>query len=428
MEEIFILVKRIIATIFMPAVLVCLLFLTATTVNAERILITDPAAVSGKDFTDSAAMAQKLDAIFEGNAGIYRDLACTNPVDTTLGTSPVKNNGIYMFVEPVDGKATNIGTSCWIYANGVYYTLFGEATGNGIGENSEKLNLSATDSRTLNYQNFKAWGVRQGVGALVRASGHSMIVLGYDEDTLTVIDGNGNGNGLVAVRTQPWEYYGSYVEYIIQPKDAHYADLYACGMCGEDAQWVLSENGTLTISGSGEILYPAWRNLKEQVQRIVIAGSQLQIRDSIFAGCSNLQEIQFTGGVPVFSEIAFTGVSATVKYPASQPGWADATRKNYGGQITWEMYGMIQANITRQPVMSHDNISCTSAVTIDAEGDGLIYHWYVKDLGADTFVKASVNGSVYRAKCSNQTQYREVLCIVEDRYGNLAMSETVSLQ
>ena len=390
-------------------------------------MITDPSAVSGRDFTDSAAMAQKLDAIFEGDAGIYRDLSCTKLVDTTLGSSPVKNNGVYMFVAPEDGSSPNIGTSCWIYANGVYNTLFGEATGNGIGENSEKLNLQGTGSRALNYSNFKAWGVRQGVGALVRASGHSMIVLGYDEQTLTILDGNGNGNGLVAVRTQSWDHYGTYVEYIVQPKEAYYAALYACGMCGEEASWSLDEDGTLTISGEGEITYPAWWTLREQVQRVVLSGSGLRISDSIFAGCNNLHEILFTGSVPSLSDIAFTGVTATVKYPASQPSWNSAAQKNYGGEVTWEMYGMTALAITRQPEMSHDDISCTAAVTIGAEGDGLTYHWYVKDLGSDSFEKASVTDSIYRVKCSSKTQYRQVLCIVEDRYGNLTMSETVSL-
>ena len=399
--------------------------MTATQANAERVVITDPSAISGREFTNSAAMAQKLDAIFEGDASIYRDLACTNLVDTTLGTSPVKNNGVYMFVEPVDGMATNIGTSCWIYANGVYYTLFGEATGNGAGENSEKLELYG--SRTLCYDNFKAWGVRQGVGALVRASGHSMIVLGYDEDTLTVLDGNGNGNGLVAVRTQSWDYYGSYVEYIIQPKETYYADLYACGMCGEDANWSLSDNGTLTISGKGEVSYPSWWNVREQVQRVVIEGSEVKICDSIFAGCTNLAEILFTADVPTLTDIAFTGVNATVKYPAAYPGWQEATGKNYGGTLTWEMYGMTQLKITDQPVSTHDDLSCTAAVTIRAEGDGLKYHWYVKDLGSNSYEKASVTDAIYRVKCSSKTQYRQVLCIVEDRYGNLVMSEAVSL-
>ena len=99
--------------------------MTAARVNAEDTRITDPNAVCGSDYTTSPALARKLDDIFNGSAGIYWDSACTNEVDTTLGTSPVRNNGVYMFVNPTGGSANNIGTSCFIYANGVYYTLFG---------------------------------------------------------------------------------------------------------------------------------------------------------------------------------------------------------------------------------------------------------------------------------------------------------------
>ena len=113
-------IKRTLAFFLVLAALLGALPLTAVQANAQYDIITDRKAVDGSDYTDSPAMAEKLNAIFDGNAEIYRDLACTVPVDTTLGTSPVRNNGVYMFVEPVDGIAKNIGTSCWIYANGVY--------------------------------------------------------------------------------------------------------------------------------------------------------------------------------------------------------------------------------------------------------------------------------------------------------------------
>ena len=72
--------------------------MSAIQASAEYTLITDPADTSGSDYTDSPALAAQLDEIFEGNAGVYRDSSCTRLVDTTLGTSPVKNNGVYMYV------------------------------------------------------------------------------------------------------------------------------------------------------------------------------------------------------------------------------------------------------------------------------------------------------------------------------------------
>ena len=69
---------------------------TATDVSAEYTLITDREEISGSDYTNSPALAEQRNNIFDGNAGVYRDSSCTKLVDTTLGTSPVKNNGVYM--------------------------------------------------------------------------------------------------------------------------------------------------------------------------------------------------------------------------------------------------------------------------------------------------------------------------------------------
>ena len=172
-------IKRIIP-LFLSLAL-CLVAVPSVTANAapRRNHITDRAAVDGSHYTTSPALAEELNAIFDGNANIYADKNCTTPVTTELGSYAVKNNGVRKYVGAENDTAIDMGTSCFVYANGVYYTLFGESTGEGTaGENSEKLNI--TGNRRASYENFKAWGVRQGTGALIRASGHSMILLDYD--------------------------------------------------------------------------------------------------------------------------------------------------------------------------------------------------------------------------------------------------------
>jgi hypothetical protein len=122
-----------------------------------------------------------------------------------------------------------VGTSCWIYANGVYYTLFQESTGNGAaGEHSEKLNLKGSGNYNFSYDNFTLWGVRPEPGALIRTRcGHSLIILDYDEEGLTFLDGNGNGKGLIAIRQIKWNHQSFRAKYIIQPTQAHFDSLYA---------------------------------------------------------------------------------------------------------------------------------------------------------------------------------------------------------
>ena len=195
---------------------------------SEYRWVTKREEVDGGDYTRDPVLAQTLNQIFDGEAGVYYDPACTKMVNTKLGTYRVPNNGVDKFVGPYGEDQVDIGTSCWIYANGVYCTLFGEGTGCGTaGENSTKLDLSTTENKKATYENFTAWGVYPGVGALIRTrDGHSMIVLDYDEESLTVLDGNGDGKGLVSIRVRTWDRVGFRVSYIIQPKQSHVDALY----------------------------------------------------------------------------------------------------------------------------------------------------------------------------------------------------------
>ena len=201
---------------------------TEDAVSSEYTWITDRELVDGSDYTQNEELAAALNAIFDGNASIYYDSGFTRQVKAALGTYRVPNNGVNMYVGPLSLQEMNVGTSCWIYANGVYFTLFGEATGCGTaGENSEKLDLSVTKNKNATYENFRAWGVHPGVGALIRTrDGHSMIVLGYDEQRLTILDGNGDGKGLVSIRVRTWDRVYHSVKYIIQPTQAHLDVLY----------------------------------------------------------------------------------------------------------------------------------------------------------------------------------------------------------
>lgn len=222
---IFVLVVCLIAGVIPQAVL------AAGEENTEKshyTWITDREAVDGSDYTQDPALAEALNSIFDGNANIFYDPDCTKLVNTKLGSRSVPNNGVNKYVGDGWNNTTNVGTSCWIYANGVYFTLFGEATGCGTpGENSEKLDISTTANRNFSYDNFSAWGVRPGVGALIRTQcGHSLIVLDYNEEQITILDGNGNGKGLVSIRVMSWTHQSFRAKYIIQPTQAHMDALY----------------------------------------------------------------------------------------------------------------------------------------------------------------------------------------------------------
>lgn len=421
-------VKRILSFFLLP-ILFYLISVPALAEDRKTVWLTDPDAVCGSDYTPSFQLAAKLDAIFAGDAGIYYDKFCTELVDTTLGLSAVRNNGIRKYVGSAGEKAVETGTSCWIYANGVYYTLFGETTGSGeAGENSEMLNLRQTATRSMCYENFLAWGVRQGLGALIRASGHSMILLAYDEDTITVLDGNGNGSGLVAIRVIPWEKASGYISYIIQPKEDFYTDLARSGKCGENAGWVVDEEGTLTIFGTGEITCPGWKSFQDSIRTLVVENGNLHIGSSLFCQRSRLEQIIFEGTAPTFAPNAFLGVTARVQYPATQFGWTADMLQNYGGRLTWEPYGMTELKITCQPETVSVPSGANAEVSIAAEGDGLTYTWYTKNSGDTVYIKSSVTGSVYGVTMCDAVKDRQVLCVVKDQYGNSVISQRALLR
>ena len=224
--------KRMVSVLL--GICICAGFLSEMTVTADASQedyrwITDREEVDGSDFTGSVILAAALNDIFDGNANVYYDAEFTKMVNTELGSSRVPNNGVNKYVGPYGDNDDNVGTSCWIYANGVYYTLFGECTGNGTaGENSEKLDLTVSDNYNFTYENFLTWGVRPEPGALIRTRcGHSMVILDYDAEGVTILDGNGNGKGLVAIREMKWDAQNYRARYIIQPTQTYFDILYS---------------------------------------------------------------------------------------------------------------------------------------------------------------------------------------------------------
>ena len=63
--------------------------------------------------------------------------------------------------------------------------------------------------------------------------------------------------------------------------------------------------------------------------------------DPPFAYCENLTAIYFKGDAPVIDDVfgsMFTGVTATIYYPANNPTWTEDVMLDYGGDITWVPY------------------------------------------------------------------------------------------
>ena len=85
------------------------------------------------------------------------------------------------------------------------------------------------------------------------------------------------------------------------------------GVCGKDLTWMLDEDGSLTISGEGEmddyfIYEAAW--FYEIVEKIIIRHGVTSIGDSAFIGCSSLTSVTIPEGVTSIGDDTFYDCSS----------------------------------------------------------------------------------------------------------------------
>ena len=105
-------------------------------------------------------------------------------------------------------------------------------------------------------------------------------------------------------------------------------------------------------------------------------------------------------------------------------------KDKYGNSVksnTVKLYMGNPAKITTQPKDASAKIGSQVTVTVKATGDGLTYTWYYKNAWASSFSKSSVTKSTYSTTMDSNVNYRQVYCVVKDKYGNSVTSDTVTM-
>lgn len=219
--------KRLLS-LLLAAVMILSLMMTNALITAF--------AYSGKDYTNNAELAAKLDNVFNGNVKLFSNTNATYPVGSR---------------EDINFKYSWAGYSgyqCYAYAQAVYYYLFGDVVYHG---SSSYANSSVVirNTTSLTYDSLNAAGV--GCGAYVRTTnnsdgsyngnyGHSMIILSYDKNNITILHGNADNNGLIKLESRSWNSFNTYlvnssdrrVSHVVQPnltKNSNYGNWFDDG-------------------------------------------------------------------------------------------------------------------------------------------------------------------------------------------------------
>ena len=110
-------------------------------------------------------------------------------------------------------------------------------------------------------------------------------------------------------------YYGGYgvdwttidgTDYLSAGATVHFKDnLYGKGECGDNANWIMTIDGTLTISGTGEVIGASWYNARLQVKNAVIGDGVTSIGLYAFSGCENMASVTITDSVISIGVYAF---------------------------------------------------------------------------------------------------------------------------
>ena len=97
-------------------------------------------------------------------------------------------------------------------------------------------------------------------------------------------------------------------------------ELYGRGACGENVNWVMTSDGTLTISGTGEMAdysgsdnFVPWAAAQEYIQSVVIESGVTSICSGAFHGCTVLTSVTIPGSVTDIGGSAFEGCTGLTR-------------------------------------------------------------------------------------------------------------------
>lgn len=89
-------------------------------------------------------------------------------------------------------------------------------------------------------------------------------------------------------------------------------EIVSSGTCGDDVNWKLTGDGTLTVSGSGAISdynegKAPWNNIRERIKHVVITNGITKIGNYAFFDCYKIEDVVIADTVIYIGDYAFSG-------------------------------------------------------------------------------------------------------------------------
>ena len=197
------------------------------------------AAASAVSYRQSAALAALVQRIEEGACGLYLDSQEWAEPEEPLAVGTRLNTQQKYFVKTTTGQWS--GKQCYIYSQGVYSQLFDAIPGNGTWDSAltrkvlqgpaEITPQVLAEARVMPGAYLRTTTDTEN-GSFNGGAGHSLIILGYDDTTVTILEGNADGWGLIREATMSYEEFAHQftagwnrtVTHIIQPDASVYAE------------------------------------------------------------------------------------------------------------------------------------------------------------------------------------------------------------
>jgi hypothetical protein len=161
--------------------------------------------------------------------------------------------------------------------------------------------------------------------------------------------------------------------------------------CGKNLDWILNEDGTLRIYGSGDMWdNPSWleEEDKEQIKKVLIDGEMTSIGKNAFSGCVNLQSITIPKTVTKIGTDAFKGCK-NLTITAYIGSFAETYAKNQGISVKsiYVASGSCGTNVTF-------TLDAKGTMTISGKGAITDHSRYDADEIRTTIKKVIINNGV----------------------------------